>query len=342
MPSNEWINLLLISARDFHVLIAILFFLGLALIVASIVDIPKYGVKPENQRRAFSSGIVIAAFSGLMLVALFVNSMAIDVSGTVKNPDGSAVRNVIVSIGNHQARTNVKGFYEIPDIYRNESQITVIIKGKPYPETLDMPYLYWNVDKDILIMPINLSIEGIVVDVDGRPIEGAWVNISWEKDFSQKTNPNGRFYFGRHEVPFVPAVPLRLFVQLSLEAQPRNRDVLEIPIEEPYTIYHPVTLMPKDWVDVDGQVFLKESYTNVNRTKLPDVVVKMADRSSISKEDGSYSLKKVPINSTRYLIIANDGKILANHTIIPILKEGVEMPRITDLFVYRSELINLS
>jgi hypothetical protein len=338
MPSNEWIDLLLIAARDVHVLIAILFFLGIALILISIVDIPKYGVKPENQKKAFLSGIAIAALSGVILVALFVNCMAVDVSGLVKNEDGSPVRNVNVSIGTHNAKTNRDGFYSIPLISRDERQIAVKIKEKLYHDTLDMPYLSWKKNKDILIMPINLTILGEVQDVDGKAVEGAWVNISWDKDLSQKTDSKGKFNFGHQEVPFVPAVPMRLFVQLSLEPQPRNKEVLEIPSEEPYEIYYPVTLMPKDWVSVSGQVFLKESYTDMNRKEFPDVTVKMADKTGISRKDGSYFLRKVPINTSRYLIVASDETILANHTINPILREGVKMPRIADLFVYRNEL----
>ncbi len=340
MPGNEWINLLLIAAKDLQVLIAILFFLGIILIVVSIVDISKYGVKAENKRMAFLSGIIIAAFSGLMMIALFSNSMAVDVSGMVKNSDGTPVRNVIVTIGDRQTRTNGEGFYNIPEVPRNNSQINVIIKNKKYPETLNIPYICWNVCKDIIILPINLSIEGDVYDENGNPVNGAWVNLSWEKDLSSKTDFCGKFDFGHQQVPFAPTKPLRLFVRLNPEPKPRNIEVLEIPSEDPYEIYHPVTLIPKDWVNVTGKVFLKENKSVLVGTEFPDISVKMADRTARSGADGHYYLSKVPINTANYLITTNDGRVLANHTIYPLLREGVEMPRIVDLFVYKDQQQN--
>jgi hypothetical protein len=339
MPENEWTNLLLIAAKDLQVLIAILFFLGIILIVISIVDVSKYGVKAENKRLALLSGIIIASLSGLMMIALFTNSMAVDVSGVVKNSDGTPVRNVIVSIGDRQARTNGEGSYIIPEVPRNKSQINVIIKNKKYPETLNIPCMCWDVSKDIIIYPINLSIEGDVYDENGNPVNGAWVNLSWEKDLSSKTDFYGKFDFGYQQVPFAPTKPLRLFVRLNRESKPRNIEVLEIPSEDPYDIYHPVTLMPKDWVNVTGTVILKENESVLIGTEFPDISVKMGDGIARSGADGHYCLSRVPINTTNYSITTNDGRVLANHTIYPLLREGVEMPRIVDLFVYKDQLI---
>lgn len=338
MPENEWINLLLMAAKDFQILIALLFFLGIVLIIISIVDVSKYGVKAENKKMAFMSGIAIAVFAGLMIAVIFTNSMGINVSGTVANPDGSPVRNVVVSIGNHEARTNGNGYYSIPEVPRNESQVNVIIRGNTYPETVEMPDLYWNVRKDIIILPINLSIEGEVYDEDGSPVSGASVNLSWENDISTITDSYGKFDFGYQQVPFVLTKPLRLFVRLSPEVKPRNIVVLKIPSEEPYEIYYPVKLMPKDWVNVTGTVILKENNSTGEGIAYPRAVIYMGDKIARSGESGSYFLSKVPINTERYILKTSEGQILANHTIFPLLREGVDIPRTVDLFIYKSEL----
>jgi hypothetical protein len=346
MASGDWINLLLIAAKDIQVLIVTLFFLGLGLVVASMGEIPlggsKFGVKPENQKKAFLSGISITVASGLILAALLVNSMGVEVSGTVKYSDGRPVRDTNVFIGTHLGRTNAMGYYEIDDVQRNESQVTVIIKDKHSYDTVDIPGLYWKKKKDITILPINLSIYGEVVDEERKAVEEAWVNISSDKVRSEMTDTKGEFNFGKQEVPFVTPKPLTLFVQLPDEPIPRNKEVLEIPKEEPYIIYRPITLRPKDYVDVSGRVILKHNYTDRTRMGMPDVIVSMDQRTALSEDDGSYTIKKVPINAKSYLIMSADGKILANHTLPVPLRESDEIPRKRDLPIYESEVINAS
>jgi len=95
----------------------------------------------------------------LFLVALVLNSMAVDVSGTVRHLDGTPVPFVTVSIGNYVTTTGHSGYYSISDVPRNKSQIIVTIKGKSYPEMLEMPDFYWEKEKNIIIMPVNLTIK---------------------------------------------------------------------------------------------------------------------------------------------------------------------------------------
>jgi hypothetical protein len=340
----DLITLILAAAKDFQVLIVILFFIGILLIVASMAEIQSGIIKinSDNKRKAFLSGIAITAFSSLILVALLVNSMGVEVSGKVEYASGLPVRNADIYIGDvdtgkYYGKTNAKGEYKIAGIPRNENLITVFIKGKPFYDTLDLP-IWPMVDKKIIIMPIDLLVQGQVEDENGYRVEGAYVNISGEKDLSNKTDSMGEFSFGKMEVDPVPSKPLILDIRLRIEPRPRSKTVLEIPKEEPYEIYLSVTLPPKDWVDVSGYVRLQDNYTDRNPKEMASVIVVMGGRTAQTKDDGSYIIYRVPIDTTDYAIGFADGKRLLDHPILPPLMDSYETPRSRNLTVYKSEL----
>ena len=338
-----WEDLVLEAAKDYHVLIVILFFLGIYLIIASMAEFqlgPIKSISNENQRKAFLYGIAIAGLCGLILVALLINSMGVEVSGSVTYADVQKlpVKYVDVKIGAHNGMTNAEGIYKIADVPRNERQIMVIIANKSYPDMLDMPMMWPWEDKKIIIMPLDLLVEGQVKDENGDPVEGAYVNISGERDLSNKTDSKGKFDFGNLEVGFVPSKPLILDVRLRVEPRPRSKNVLEIPKEEPYEIYLPVTLPPKDWVDVSGYVRIQENYTDRNPKGIPSAIVTMGGRTAQTKDDGGYVIHKVPIGATEYAIGFADGKRLLTHPMPSPLTDSYENPRHENLTVYKSEL----
>ena len=336
-------DLVLEAAKDYHVLIAILFFLGIYLIFASMAEFqlgPIKSISTENQRKAFLSGIAIAGLSGFILVALLINSMGVEVSGSVTYADVQKlpVKYVDVKIGAHNGMTNAEGIYKIADVPRNERQIMVIIAGKSYPDMLDMPMMWPWEDKKISIMPINLSVSGEVSYDEGYPVEGAYVNISGARNLSTTTDSMGKFDFGNLEVGFVLPKPLTFDVRLRTEPRPRNKTDLKIPKEEPYAIYLPVTLHPKDWVDVSGYVRLHDNIIDRNPKGIPSVVVTMGGRTAQTRDDGGYFINKVPIETTEYALWFADGKRLSNRTIPSRLTDSYFIPWPENLTVYKSEL----
>ena len=338
----SWDDLVLEAAKDSRVLIVILFFVGIYLIVASVAEFqlgPIKSINPENRGKVFRYGIVVSCLSGLILAALLVNSMGVEVSGKIEYTDGLPVRNAYVYIGNHSRTTNPNGLYKIPDVPRDESQITIIIADKSYNDVIDIPKMWLWIDKEIPIMPINLSVSGSVRYEDEYPAQGAYVNISGGISSFTKTDSNGAFDFGKNlVVNFVPSKPLILEVRLPDELRPRNKTNLNIPEREPYAIYLPIILPPKDQVDVSGYVHLKDSISDMNPKGLPSAVVEMGERTAQTKNDGSYYIVHVPIKTTKYALWFEDGTILGNRTIPSRLVDSYINPRIENLSIYRSEV----
>lgn len=340
----DWITLILEASKDVQLLIVILFFIGMLLIVVSLTEVQSGPIKidSENKRKSFLSGIVIAGISSLVLVMLLVSSMGVEVSGKVAYAGGLPVKNGDVyigdsDIGNYHGKIDTKGEYKIAGVPRNESLITVLIKGKPFYDTLDLPRIWTTEEKEIIITPIEFLVRGQVEDENGDPVEGAYVNISGDKDLSNKTDSSGKFNFGNLEVDFVPLKPLILDVRLRVEPRPRKSEVLEIPKEEPYVVDLALALPPKDRVDVSGYVHLQDNYTDRDPEAISYVVVKMGGQTAQTKDDGSYYLYRVPKETTNYTIVFADGKEIS-HPIPSSLTASHESPWPENLIVYKSEL----
>jgi hypothetical protein len=345
MP-NEWIDLLLTAARDLQVLIVILFFIGIGLFVSSIIDIPlgatKIVVKPEDRKKAFRSGTTITIISGLLLLILLFYPKNVEVYGTVEYDDGTPIKNADIFLGSISKKTDMEGAYGFSNVSRVENQIKIKIKDKELTTTLHMPAIYWKLEKNIKIPLITVGISGEVNDENENPVGESWVNLSGEMEKSDKTDSLGRFDLGEINVPFVPSKPLILSVYLPNEPKPRFRLVLDIPTEEPYDKYPVISLPSKDKVDVKGRVLLLDNYTDRMPEEMPYVIVEMNGRTDQTEENGGYTLTKVPMDTMEYIIKSVDGKTLCNYTIYPALTESPEIPRIRNLTVLKSDLINLS
>ncbi len=345
--ANEWIELLLTAARDLQVLIVILFFIGVGLFVASIVNnIPlgatKIEVKPEDRKKAFRSGTAITIISGLLLLILLFYPKSIDIYGTVEYDDGTPVKNVDIFLGSILKKTDMDGAYGFSNVSRNENQILIRIKDKTLPYTLDIPEICWDVKRNIVIKRVTMGISGEVKDENENPVEGSWVNLSGDKEKSDKTDSMGRFNLGEIDVPQVPSSPLILSVSLPNEPKPRFQLTLDIPVEEPYDRYSDISLPPKDKVHVNGLVFLRDNITDREAEKMPYVTVEICGRANQTGTDGACTLYNVPKNATDCIIKDVDGKTLCSRPICPPLTESPEIPRIRKFFVYKSELNNPS
>jgi hypothetical protein len=340
MSSNEWIDLALIAARDFRVLLVILFFIGVALFVASMVDIPKFEVKPERQKLAFRYGILIMGVCGLPMVILFFIPNGVDVQGIVQYDDGTRIPNAVVIIGSESKNTTFQGEYEFDNISRNQHLITVGIKNKYTNYLLKLPQLYWKQSQPpIVINRIPVQVSGKVEDENQNPLEGSWVNLSYEKEDFRKTDTFGKFNFGKIEIPFVPSKPLVLSVQMPNESKPRVQLVLEIPSEWPYEIDEsPIVLPPRGKIDVTGNVILMNNLIDMTPTKLPYIEVVMGDQRTLTNRDGTYIIHNVPIDNKNYSIKTLNEKELCSRPIIYPLANSPEIPRNRTLIVYKSEL----
>ncbi len=349
--SNEWIDLLLITARDLQVLIVLLFFIGMVLFIASIAEIPllvtTIKIPPENRQIARRSGIAIAILFGLILVTLSIYPKGVEVYGTVKYDDGTPVINADMILGPVSMKTDANGAFRFFNISRNENQILIKIKGK-YAQNyiLNMPKIYWELEQPIIMDRIRMQVDGEVMDENETPVGGCWANLSGAEEASVITNSQGKFHFGEIKLPLVLSRPLTLSIYLPKEQKPRFRLNLEIPTELSYNHtcdnYSTILLPSKDYVDVSGRVLLLENYTDRIPDEMPYVRVMIGGRTSQTDKDGRYKILKVPIKSTNYTIKSADGKELCNYNIDPLLTDSPEIPRNRDLIVFKSDLINVT
>lgn len=338
MSANEWIDFALVAARDFQVLLFVLLCVGLFLFIASFVNIPKFEVKPERQRMVFRYGVALMVIFGLPLAILQLIPKGVEVHGFVKYDDGQQVANALVIVGDDSMRTTSEGEFDFYNVSRNHHQISVLIKSRSFDKILDMPTLFWKTELPITIPRIGMNLSGIVEDENKSPIEGSWVNLSGGREDSRKTDALGKFSFGKLELPFVPPKPLVLSVRLPNELLPRVQLTLEIPSEPPYEIDSPISVPPKDKVDVSGRVIVQDNYTDWNFKNVPFVIVIMGDQSNKSDSNGNYIIHNVPINTRNYTLRAADWKLLCNHSIIPRLSESSDGSSHRDLNVFKYEL----
>jgi hypothetical protein len=344
--TNEYVDLLLIAARDYHVLLTILFFVGLSLVVVSFVEIPVKGttisVKPENKKIVFRIGLVITLITGLIMTILLIYPEEVNIYGTVKYDDGGPAPDVEVIIGSNSKWTDKTGKYKLT-VSRDEKSDLMFKKFNWHENhTLEMPEIYWNLEISTAISTVKLDIKGEVMDEDrGGPVR-AWANLSGPipTEVSNFTNSQGEFYFKDITVSSSPPEPLRLSIQIPAEPKFEWEESLEIPIEKPYRIIRPITLPSKYYVDVKGKVLLKDDILDEDPKSLPRVTVNMGGQHVNTDGFGNYSLKKVPIKTEECTIGTNKKLYFDGIPIYPPLEEGREVPRIRDIVVYKDDQIS--
>lgn len=324
----EWGDILQEFSTDFRVFCGILLIIGVFFLVLYFYDIEWSNFKAKSkplekrgeQQTAKWIGFSLFFFGFVGLVASSYYLWGLEVSGFVKYDDGLAFPDAeIIVPGSEHGYTNGNGYYELKNVQRNQSHISVKFKDKIiHIESIYLPQtsLGYSYKQDLIVPRIPLKIHGNINDMHGLPVEGIIVNLSsYEANLTTKTNFLGYFSFRDilvHQRPIGPQ-GIKLSFQSADEREPRFTDSVAIPLEEPYQAAKNVVWIKED-VDVKGCIAPMLNNTNFNY-----LVVNMGTSYDYPNSSGYYSLINVPISTKTWHICSSTGKELANGTIYPSL-----------------------